>query len=124
MTADQEAIFQKMINTMYERFLTVVSGSRKAFDSNDKLKPIADGRIYTASEAHSNGLIDGVKYMDEVIDKIKKAAISVKVTPISGAFANCPFLCASAIFLPVGGSVFELLSTSAIRVSAQLVVIG
>ena len=36
------------------------------------------------------------------------------VIPISGAFANCPLDLASDNFFSVGGSVFELLSTSAI----------
>jgi hypothetical protein len=34
--------------------------------------------------------------------------------PISGALANCPFDLDSESFFSVGGSVFELLSTSAI----------
>ena len=35
-------------------------------------------------------------------------ANSVKVIPISGAFANCPFALESLSFFSVGGSVFEL----------------
>jgi hypothetical protein len=45
---------------------------------------------------------------------ISKPASKVKVMPISGALANCPFDLDSESFFSVGGSVFELLSTSAI----------
>jgi len=42
----------------------------------------------------------------------KRPASNVAVIPISGAFANCPRDLASESFFSVGGSVFELLSTS------------
>ena len=90
MTDQQEAIFQKMVNDMYERFLTVVSSSRRAFSSNDKLKPIADGRIYTAAEAHENGLTDGSLYMDQLIEKIKKSQQLERVKVVIYNYGQSP----------------------------------
>lgn len=73
MGADEEKVFQAMIDEMYARFLRVVvdgrePGGRKVF-TTDALRPIADGRIYTAEQALANGLVDE-------IGSLEKAAVS------------------------------------------------
>ncbi|MFQ5807820.1 MAG: signal peptide peptidase SppA, partial [Phycisphaerae bacterium] len=53
----ERAVFQQMIDTMYERFLNVVADARPAIDEG-RLKKIADGRVCLAPEAKECGLID------------------------------------------------------------------
>ena len=49
MTSEQERILQEMVDETYDQFLDVVSQGRN-IDKND-LRPIADGRVYTARQA-------------------------------------------------------------------------
>ncbi len=71
---EQRVIFQGMIDSMYERFLDVVVENRPGYATRDELRPIADGRIYTPEQARAFGLVDGIAYLDEVIEKAKRAA--------------------------------------------------
>ncbi|MEO8377450.1 MAG: signal peptide peptidase SppA [Candidatus Sumerlaeota bacterium] len=67
MTEGQRAILQQMIDEMYGRFVSVVHEGRPKLEES-KIRELADGRIYTAQQAVDNGLVDGVKYTDEVVD--------------------------------------------------------
>ncbi|MCL4234737.1 MAG: signal peptide peptidase SppA [Deltaproteobacteria bacterium] len=61
----ERAVFQAMVDRMYDQFLGVVSEARKI--DRDKLRPIADGRVYLGSEAKDLGLIDEVGYIDDAM---------------------------------------------------------
>ncbi len=74
MTEAQQLIFQNMIDANYDRFLEVVVGGRPGYETEDELRPIADGRIYTPKEAMDLKLIDDVAYLDEVIEMLKESA--------------------------------------------------
>jgi protease-4 len=75
MTDEERRIFQTAIDGMYERFVGVVLDSRGPERlTRDRLMPLADGRILTARQAAELGLIDGVAYMDEAIDRVKELA--------------------------------------------------
>lgn len=63
MTDEQKAIYQGFVDEYYERFVGIVAEGRKM--SVDKVKELADGRVYTASQAEKNGLIDGIKASEE-----------------------------------------------------------
>ncbi|BCZ46032.1 putative signal peptide peptidase SppA [Clostridium gelidum] len=58
MTDEHREILQSLVNEAYEQFAGVVAEGRK-MDIN-KVKPIADGRIYSAKQALDLGLIDNV----------------------------------------------------------------
>lgn len=58
MTDEQHKILQEMVDESYEQFVSIVSEGRK-MDINT-VKPIADGRIYTAKQALDLGLIDNI----------------------------------------------------------------
>ena len=58
MTDEQRKILQSLVDEAYEQFAGVVAEGRK-MDIN-KVKPIADGRIYSAKQAQDLGLIDNV----------------------------------------------------------------
>ncbi len=74
MTKEQRAILQNTIDSLHERFLEVVVESRPGYETKDELRPIADGRTYTPEEALRLELVDGIAYLDEVIDKAKRSA--------------------------------------------------
>lgn len=57
-TPQQNEIFQGLVDESYEQFLDIVSSGRN-IDKNT-LRPIADGRIYTAQQALELNLIDGI----------------------------------------------------------------
>ena len=68
LTDEQKQIFQSMIDESYEQFVSIVADGRGL--DTDYVKSIADGRIYTAKQAESIKLIDGVvdTYDDAVSD--------------------------------------------------------
>lgn len=70
MTAEQKAIYQSIVDEAYEQFVSIVAQARGM--SVDDVKALADGRIYTASQALDNGLIDGIKTEEEFDDYVKE----------------------------------------------------
>ncbi len=58
MTDEQREIYQSLIDEAYEQFVGIVADGRGM--SVDEVKDLADGRIYSASQALDNGLIDEV----------------------------------------------------------------
>ena len=70
MTEEEQAILQKVIDEMYERFIEVVRKGRPKLDE-DTIRKLADGRIYTAQQAKDAGLVDEVGYLDEAIKLAK-----------------------------------------------------
>ena len=70
---EERAIFQGVIDNLYERFLAVVEEGRPGL-SKDKIRSLADGRIYSADIAKDQGLVDDIGYLDEAIDLAKKEA--------------------------------------------------
>ena len=71
MTEEQEAIFQSLVDESYEQFVEIVAEGR---DMDIAIvKEIADGRIYTAKQALSNGLVDEVvNTYDDFEEKLQK----------------------------------------------------
>jgi protease-4 len=69
---EEQALFQDLINRFYGRFVELVALSRKLDEA--KVRSFADGRIYTAREALSLGLVDEVGYLEDAIAAAKSAA--------------------------------------------------
>lgn len=70
MTEEQKAIFQSLVDDAYEQFTGIVSQERK-IDIN-KVKEIADGRIYTAKQALDLGLVDSIGTVKDAEKDMKK----------------------------------------------------
>ena len=68
MTEEQRAIYQSICDESYERFVEVIVQSRGL--DEDTVKTLADGRIYTASQALEHGLIDGVESYDTTLSRM------------------------------------------------------
>lgn len=73
MTPDERRILQSVVDGMYDRFVDVVAESR-GFENREKLRSIADGRVYTAEQALRLGLVDRIGYLDDAIEVAKKRA--------------------------------------------------
>lgn len=65
MTTDERAMFQTMVNDIYDQFLTAVSEARKI--DKEKLRPIADGRVFTGRQALKLHLIDEIGTLKDAI---------------------------------------------------------
>ena len=73
MTEEERKIFQGVLDNMYEKFLSVITENRREL-TYEKLKLLADGRIYTAQQALENKLIDQIGYLDDAITLAKEEA--------------------------------------------------
>jgi protease-4 len=73
MTPEERAIFQSVIDSFYDRFLTVVREGRR-FLSADEVRKLADGRIYSGEQAKTLGLVDSIGYLDDAIELAKRQA--------------------------------------------------
>lgn len=69
-TAEQIAIYQSIIDESYAQFTEIVADGRN-MDIN-KVKELADGRIYTAAQALNNGLIDEICSYEDAILSIQE----------------------------------------------------
>ncbi|MBX3730879.1 MAG: signal peptide peptidase SppA [Candidatus Sumerlaeia bacterium] len=63
---DERAVYQSIIDQFHNQFVAVIARNRTRLDEAT-VRSLADGRVYTAQQAHEAGLVDGVAYLDEVI---------------------------------------------------------
>lgn len=70
MTIGERKILQNLINDAYEQFLSAVITGRKLDEA--KARGLADGRIFTGTQAKSAGLVDILGGLDEAIEEAKK----------------------------------------------------
>ena len=73
MTESDRAIFQSVIDSFYQRFLEVIEVGRPNL-TKEKIRQLADGRIYSAPQAKKAGLIDEIGYLDDAIALAKQQA--------------------------------------------------
>jgi protease-4 len=71
LTPPERAVFQEVIDDMYGRFVRLIAESRKL--PEERVRAMADGRIYTAQQALALGLVDRVAYLDQVVEATKDA---------------------------------------------------
>ena len=60
---EQIALLQESIDAMYARFVNLVAQGRGL--KADAVRPLADGRVFTADEALRHKLVDAIGYWDE-----------------------------------------------------------
>ncbi len=73
MTDQDRAIFQGVIDSFYARFLEVIEQGRPDLKP-ETIRQLADGRIYSATQAKDHGLIDTIGYLDDALELAKKEA--------------------------------------------------
>lgn len=70
MTREETDIFQSYIDEMYQRFSDIVRTSRGERLKNINAGVATDGRIFTASQAKTIGLVDEIATFDEIIQSL------------------------------------------------------
>ncbi len=69
-TDEQRAIMQSIADECYEQFTGIVAQRRNL--PIEKVREIADGRIYTAKQAKELGLVDDILNFEDTVDMMKK----------------------------------------------------
>jgi protease-4 len=72
MTEEERAILQGMVDGFYGQFVQVVVRGRGL--PEERVRALADGRIYTGVDAHKLGLVDEVGYLEDAIACAKAMA--------------------------------------------------
>ncbi len=72
LTGPERAVFQSIIDDMYGRFVELIVQSRKL--PADRVRALADGRVYTAEQALELGLVDRIGYLEDVVTLAKERA--------------------------------------------------
>jgi protease IV len=81
-TPKEREYLQSLINQMYEQFVGAVADGRKdAGLTRDRIKELADGRVYTGEQALQEKLIDGLGNYDKVL-KITAEMAGIKGEPL------------------------------------------
>ena len=65
MTDEERAILQAMVNSFYDQFVQVVVKGRHL--PEERVRALADGRVYTGLDAQKLGLVDEVGYLEDAI---------------------------------------------------------
>ncbi len=73
MKPEERQLFQDMVLDMYERFVGVVVRGRPALNE-EKVRQLADGRVYTAGQALKAGLIDEIAGLRKTVSITKDKA--------------------------------------------------
>ncbi len=74
LTPEEKEYIQSTINDAYEQFISSILKHRGKYISEEKLRSIADGRIFTGKMAKELGLIDQIGNLHDAIDKAKELA--------------------------------------------------
>ena len=82
MRPEERELFQHIVDEMYDRFVKVVAEGRDDLDEQG-VRRIADGRVYTASQALELGLIDRIATLRETIDTLKTQIKSKSVRVVA-----------------------------------------
>ena len=70
MTEEERAMLQTMIDELYGDFVQVIVDGRGM--SEETVRELGDGRIYTGSQAKENGLVDELGTLDDTIAMMKE----------------------------------------------------
>ncbi len=73
MTDEERKVFQGLIDSFYDRFIEVVADGRPRL-SAERIRQIADGRVWTSQQALELGLIDQIGTLWDGIEATKKLA--------------------------------------------------
>ena len=106
LTEEERVIIQDMLNEFHQRFISLIAENRKTL-SLEQVKPLADGRVYTADQALKNGLVDEIGYLEDVIEMVKGKAGLEKAMVV---MYHRPYSYKSNIYSQVRGTEFKNLN--------------
>jgi protease-4 len=118
LSAEDQKVLQAIVTEFYDRFVDVVAAGRPHL-SRDAVKALADGRVYTGTQAVANGLADGPGDMKAAVAEAKKrsGAKAVKVVMYDRPWGYKANVYSAA---PVGGMQINLLNISVPELMAWL----
>ena len=73
LTDDERQVLEGVIQDLYQQFLVVVDQGRPGL-GEQKIRELADGRVFTAKQALAEGLIDRIGYLTDAIEWAKEMA--------------------------------------------------
>ena len=71
MTREERRIFEGVVEDLHDRFQQVVTEGRPKLDRL-RVEALADGRIYSATQALENGLVDQIGSLEDSIAQLEK----------------------------------------------------
>jgi protease-4 len=72
MTEEEKKLLQGVLDSVHEQFIRAVAEGRKL--PLEKIRPLADGRIFTGDQAKTLGLVDELGTLEDTIAKAAKMA--------------------------------------------------
>lgn len=81
-TAEHEEYLQGLVEAVYEQFVSQVARGRGV--SSEVVSGWADGRVYTAKDGVSMGLVDSIETLDEVIGRLQAESPRKEAKAMSG----------------------------------------
>ena len=92
LTPEQRTMLQGLIDDMYDRFVKLVADGRNL--SDEEVRTLADGSVFTASKAVDLGLVDEVGYWQDAMSKVNELLLTenVKVYRYEQKFSLTSFL--------------------------------
>ena len=98
MTDEEKEYFQSLIDDMYGQFVSAVSESRNI--PEEEVRKLADGRVYTGTQAKENRLVDEIgTFQDAVAAAAKLGRITGEpklLTPVKKRFSALDILLGNA----------------------------
>ncbi len=85
MTEAERALLQKMVNSFHEQFVQRVAEGRHL--PLQRVRELADGRVYTGLEAKELGLVDEVGYLEDALERALEMACLKDARVV--AYDNC-----------------------------------
>ncbi len=73
MRPEEREVFQKIVDGLYQQFIDVVAEGRTGL-TREQIAGLADGRVYTATQALQAGLIDRIATLEEAVQIAKQRA--------------------------------------------------
>jgi protease-4 len=67
LTPEEKAVFQGLLNNIHEQFINDVAKNRKL--PVEKVRKLADGRVYTGQEAKELGLVDAMGNFNDAVER-------------------------------------------------------
>lgn len=73
---EETGLMQNVVQEMHARFVEVIAEGRVGKNglTKEKIETLADGRVYTPSQALEHGLVDQIGYYDDAVAKLKTLA--------------------------------------------------
>jgi protease-4 len=71
MTREERRIFEGVVGDLHERFQQVVTEGRPQLDRL-RVEALSDGRIYSATQALENGLVDHIGSLEDSVERLEE----------------------------------------------------